>query len=106
MRQLESRAAAARRARSEFDGYADSILLNEREAGAVSGVGHNTLKFWRLTGSAKGPRAVYLYGMVRYEAGEIPRWRTETQARPVDDVQPGAVARQEASRLDAKEAAQ
>lgn len=96
MTRLESRAAATRRARSEFDGYADLVLLNEREAGAVSGFSHNTLKFWRLTGSSKGPRAVYLHGTVRYEAGEIRRWRNETQARPVDDVQPGAVACQEA----------
>jgi hypothetical protein len=78
MRQLESRAAATRRARSDFDDYADSVLLNEREAGAVSGFSHNTLKCWRLTGSTKGPRPVYLHGMVRYEAGEIRRWRTET----------------------------
>ena len=79
MRQLESRAAATRRARSEFDGYADSILLTEREAGAVSGVSHNTLKFWRLKGKEKGPRPIYLHGMVRYEVGEIRRWRTETR---------------------------
>jgi predicted DNA-binding transcriptional regulator AlpA len=79
MRQLESRAAATRRARSDFDDYADSVLLNEREAGAVSGFSHNTLKCWRLTGSTKGPRPVYLCGMVRYEAGEIRRWRTEAR---------------------------
>jgi predicted DNA-binding transcriptional regulator AlpA len=73
-----NRAAASRRARSDFDGYADSVLLNEREAAAVSGFSHNTLKFWRLTGKEKGPRPVYLHGMVRYEVGEIRRWRTET----------------------------
>jgi predicted DNA-binding transcriptional regulator AlpA len=81
--QLEIRAAAARRARDEFDGYADSILLTEREAAAVLGVSHNTLKFWRLTGKEKGPRPVHLHGMVRYEAGEIRRWRSKTRAQPV-----------------------
>jgi predicted DNA-binding transcriptional regulator AlpA len=79
MTKLESGAAATRRARSDFDSYSDSILLNEREAGAVSGVSHNTLKFWRLKGKKKGPRPVYLHGMVRYEVGEIRRWRTETR---------------------------
>ena len=78
-------AAAARRARDEFDGYGDSILLTELEAAAVSGVSHNTLKFWRLTKSAKGPRAVYLHKMPRYEAGEIRRWRTALQASKADE---------------------
>jgi predicted DNA-binding transcriptional regulator AlpA len=72
---LESRADAARRARSEFDSYGDTTLLTELEAAAVTGFSHHTLKFWRLAGAAKGPTPVYLHGMVRYAAGEIRRWR-------------------------------
>jgi predicted DNA-binding transcriptional regulator AlpA len=72
---LESRAEAARRARSEFDSYGDTTLLTEQEAGPVTGFSHHTLKFWRLSGAAKGPKPVYLHGMVRYTAGEIRRWR-------------------------------
>lgn len=81
MRRLESKAAAARRVRSEFDTYADFVLLKEIEAGAVLGLSNHTLKHWRLTGSPKGPKATYLHNMVRYEARELRRWRAETQAR-------------------------
>jgi predicted DNA-binding transcriptional regulator AlpA len=79
MRRLESKAAATRRTRSEFDNYSDSILLSEPEAAAVTGFSPHTLKFWRLTRSPKGPRPTYLHGMVRYQAGEIRRWRAEIQ---------------------------
>jgi hypothetical protein len=75
-RRLESKAAAARRARVEFDGYCDSIGLTENETGAVTGFSPNTLKGWRLAGSTKGPVPTYMHGMVRYTAGEIRRWRT------------------------------
>jgi predicted DNA-binding transcriptional regulator AlpA len=71
----ESKAAAARRARSEFDSYADTVLLTEPEAAAVSGFSSHTYKFWRLKKSTKGPQPVYLHGMVRYEVREIRRWR-------------------------------
>ena len=37
-RRLETKAAATRRARVEFDSYGDSILLTEVEAGAVVGL--------------------------------------------------------------------
>jgi hypothetical protein len=60
MRRLESKAAATRRTRSEFDNYSDSILRSEPEATAVTGFSPHTLKFWRLTRSAKGPRPTYL----------------------------------------------
>jgi predicted DNA-binding transcriptional regulator AlpA len=80
VRRLESRAAAASRARSEFDNYSDSILLTEPEAAAVTGFSPHTLKFWRLTGSTKGPHPTYLHGAVRYQAGEIRRWRAEVEA--------------------------
>lgn len=76
---LESCEAAIRRARAEFDSYADSILLTEPEAGAVAGVSHHTLKFWRLSGSTKGPEPTYLHGMVRYQAGKLRRWRAEVE---------------------------
>jgi hypothetical protein len=75
-RRLETKAAAARRARSEFDAYGDSILLNETEAAAVAGFSPNTLKSWRLSGSDKGPAPTYLNGMVRYRVGNIRRWRS------------------------------
>ena len=81
---LESRAEAARRARSEFDSYADTVLLTEPEAAAVDGFSHHTYKFWRLSGSAKGPKPVYLHGMVRYEVREIRRWR-ECKTTPVNE---------------------
>jgi hypothetical protein len=76
-RRLESKAASARRARAEFDSYGDSIALNELEVAAVSGFSEHTLKGWRLSGSPKGPVALYIYGRVFYTAGEIRRWRTE-----------------------------
>lgn len=74
-RRLESKAAAARRARVEFDGYCNSILLTEGETGAVTNFSPNTLKGWRLARSTKGPTPTYLNDMVRYTAGEIRRWR-------------------------------
>jgi hypothetical protein len=80
VRRLESRAVATSRARSEFDNYSNSILLTEPEAGAVTGFSPHTLKFWRLTGSTKGPHPTYLHGTVRYQAGEIRRWRAEVEA--------------------------
>jgi hypothetical protein len=80
----ESKAAAARRARSEFDSYADTVLLTEPEAAAVDGFSPHTYKYWRLTQSTKGPRPVYLHGMVRYEVREIRRWRA-CKTTPVNE---------------------
>jgi hypothetical protein len=110
MRRLESKAAATRRARSEFDNYGDSIALNEPEAAAVSGFSEHTLKGWRLSGSPKGPRPLYMYGKVFYTAGEIRRWRTEnsgsarcvTPMRPIAEPQQSKKARAStgAQRLD------
>jgi hypothetical protein len=96
-RRLESRAAAIRRARSEFDSYADTILLNEPEAGAVTGFSPHTLKHWRLTGSTKGPQPTYLLDRVRYTAGELRRWRAETQG-PAGGPTPMRLTRQPQSR--------
>jgi hypothetical protein len=76
-RRIESREAAARRARVEFDSYGDSVWLSEHETAAVTGLSQHTLKGWRLAGSPKGPRASYVHNMVRYGAGEIRRWRAE-----------------------------
>jgi hypothetical protein len=73
---FDPKAASARRVRSEFDGYADSILLNEVEAAAVGDFSPCTLKAWRLSGSDKGPAPTYLNGMVRYRVGDIRRWRS------------------------------
>jgi hypothetical protein len=74
---LESRSEAARRARSEFDSYADTVLLTEPAAAAVDGFSHHTYKFWRLSGSAKGPKPVYLHR-------EIRRWRA-CKTTPVNE---------------------
>jgi hypothetical protein len=79
MQKLESRAKAARRVRAEFDDHGDTTLLTELEAGAITGFSHHTLKFWRLAGAAKGPKPVYLHGMVRYTAGEIRHWRAREE---------------------------
>ena len=76
---LESQNKTIRRVRAEFDTYSDSILLTEIEAAGPTGFSHNTLKFWRVNASeekpSKGPTPVFLYGQVRYSAGEIRRWR-------------------------------
>ena len=87
---VAARRARSDRARNDFDGYGNSILLDEWEAAGVCGVSAHTLKFWRSTGKEKGPRAVHLHGMVRYQVGEIRRWRESISAStrdPVDQAQ-------------------
>jgi hypothetical protein len=42
-------------ARERFGAFADDILLTEVETAQIVGFSANTLKFWRLNGSTKGP---------------------------------------------------
>ena len=77
---LESHAEVAARIRREFDTYADSVLLTEQEAGPAIGFSPHSLKFWRRNEPSKGPRPIFLHGMVRYKAGELRRWLAATQA--------------------------
>jgi hypothetical protein len=82
---VESQAEAIRRVRAEFDSYADSVLLTEVEASAPTGFSPFTLKYWRLNATpekpTKGPTPIYMFGTVKYTAGEIRRWRAcETSA--------------------------
>jgi hypothetical protein len=78
---LESHVEAVRRVRAEFDSYSDSVALTEIETGAVTGFSPHTLKFWRLNATeekpTKGPKPVYMFGMVKYTVGEIRRWRKD-----------------------------
>ena len=85
-RRLETKAAAIRRARVEFDSYSDSVLLTEVETAAVDGLSPYTLKSWRLSGSTKGPAPTYLNGMVRYRVGNIRRWRSARETAVNDSL--------------------
>ena len=57
-----------------FGALADDILLTEVETAQIVGFSANTLKFWRLSGSTKGPPVTKVYGAVRYRVGGLRRW--------------------------------
>jgi hypothetical protein len=61
-------------ARERFGAFADDIFLTEREAAQIIGLSPNTLKSWRLNGSAKGPPVTKVYSAVRYRVGGLRRW--------------------------------
>jgi hypothetical protein len=61
-------------ARERFGAFADDILLTEVETAQIVGFSANTLKFWRLNGSTKGPPVTKVYGAVRYRVGGLRRW--------------------------------
>jgi hypothetical protein len=61
-------------ARERFGAFADDILLTEVETAQIVGFSANTLKFWRLNGSTKGPPVTKVYGAVRYRVGGLRKW--------------------------------
>lgn len=59
-----------------FDRLSGSILLTEREVALITGHTVNSLKYWRLHGSSKGPPSVKMptTDCVRYRTSAVRAW--------------------------------
>ena len=100
---LETVEARKARARREFDDLSDAVLLTEPEAAGIFGESTLTWKDRRLSGSGKGPAAVFLIGRVRYEVSELRRWRASRLRRDNSErIETRRKAREARERADAE----